>query len=136
MRPRTITHFFDDGRDPVVTDLAPSFPLVMIRAEAIADVKAEAQRRILAIFGAQDLSSGLVKQMNLMARGVELTDKKTAGTRTPQEDAEAASLQAVWDQVKAIRNASNLIEADVPSATSAAVFDYMEGMASDPRWGS
>lgn len=75
-------------------------------------VKVEAQRRIIALTGASNLNACLVKQMNALMRGTELTNKLTSGgVLTAAEDAEADALQAMADKIKAVRAASNTIEA-------------------------
>lgn len=70
------------------------------------DVKAEARRRILARLPDW-------KQANMTARGVELLRKGEVNW-TPQEQAEADAITAAWDWVKAIRLASDDIEAMTP----------------------
>lgn len=69
-------------------------------------VKAEAQRRIYAILPDW-------KQRNLTARAAELAIKGQANW-TPEEQAEVTAGQAVWDQIKAIRAASDALEAMAP----------------------
>lgn len=89
-----------------------------------ADVRGEAQRRIIAATGATDMTSCLTKQLNAQMRAAELINKKAdGGTLTEAEAAEAAALQAFADTIKAIRASSNAMEADPPS-------DY----ADDARW--
>lgn len=70
------------------------------------DVKAEARRRILARLPDW-------KQANMTARGVELLRKGEVNW-TPQEQAEADAITAAWDWVKAVRLASDDIEAMTP----------------------
>lgn len=69
-------------------------------------VKAEARRRIIAIADED-------RQRNLTARGVELLRIGPASW-TPDEQAEANAIDAVWQQIKAIRAASDVIEAMDP----------------------
>jgi hypothetical protein len=72
------------------------------------DVKAEAGRRILQI--APDW-----KQRNLTARGVELVLALVKNKPwTAEEAAEAQAIQAVWDRIKAVRAASDGLEAALP----------------------
>ncbi len=78
-----------------------------MREAKIVEIKAEASRRILDPFPAW-------RQTNMLARGVELMNLRADQGLTPEEEAEAADLQAAWDQVKAIRAASDSIEASVP----------------------
>lgn len=75
--------------------------------EAVAGVKAEASRRIGAKYPSW-------KQINMIARGVELAETQAA--RTPIEAAEAQALLAAWAEVKAIRAASDAIEAEIAQA--------------------
>jgi hypothetical protein len=70
-------------------------------------VKDEARRRILARYPDW-------RQANMTARGVELVHAKTRKEWTPEEQAEADALQAAWDWVKAVRAASDVIEALQP----------------------
>jgi len=82
-------------------------------------VKAEARRRILDRFPDW-------KQTNMTARGVELQDIwRRNGAWTAQEQAEADALALAWAWIKAVREASNVIEAlpDVP-----------EDFDADSRW--
>lgn len=83
------------------------------------DVKAEARRRILAVFPDW-------KQANMTARGVELQDIwRRTGSWTEQEQAEADALQAAWAWIKAVRSASDVLEAMSPIPG-----DYTD----DKRW--
>lgn len=66
-------------------------------------VKAEAGRRILERFPEW-------KQANMRARSVELI-RKGEQNWTTEEAQEAAAIQSAWDWVKAVREASNVIEA-------------------------
>ena len=77
------------------------------------DVRAEAQRRIIALTGASSLNGCMVKQLNALLRATELAAKDSA-TWSPAEAAEAAALQAMADTVKAIRAASNVLEPAPP----------------------
>lgn len=128
------------GRLLELRDLAAEYPLDALRAAAIADVNAEAQRRIGALFARPDTGSLekvialLVAEINVLMRGLKLVDKG-AGKRTPDEDAAAAQFRALGDAVEAVRAASNLIVADIAAlADGAAVFAFMDAMVSDPRW--
>lgn len=95
-----------------------------LRGPSADDVRAEAQRRIVELVGARDLNGCLVKQLNMQMRATELTSKRALGQElTADELAEAARLQAAADAIKAIRAASNAMEAAPPD-------DY----ASNGRW--
>lgn len=103
-------------------DLA-AWPAV-VRAQKISEVKAEAQKRILAIIPQW-------KQADLTARAVELIIKMTmGGTLTLVEKDEMAAGFELWSQVKAIRSASDLIEQDIAASTDPASFD----VAGSSRW--
>lgn len=79
------------------------------------DVRAEAQRRIIALVGASSLDGSMVKQLNAIMRATELTNKRSeGGAWTDAEAIEAAALQRMADAVKAIRAASNVMEPDPP----------------------
>ena len=85
-------------------------PLPALKEKHIAAVKAEAQARILAIIPAW-------KQANLTARAVELTAIRQDRAWTKEEQDEWNAGQAIWDHVKAIRAASDAIEASVAEDT-------------------
>ena len=96
------------------------------RAPSFADVKAEAQRRIIALTGKTTLQDCMIKQFNALMRAGQLTDKRVnVGALTAEEETEAARLRALADQIKAIRAASDAIEAMSPIPA-----DY----AADSRW--
>jgi hypothetical protein len=91
------------------------------------DVKMEAQRRIIALTGAGDLQSCLIKQLNANMRANEMNDKRVSGdTLTPEEEAEATALRGLADGIKAIRAASNVIEAMSPIPDDFADDSYWE----------
>lgn len=76
-----------------------------LKAMRCEEIKAIARGKILAYMPEW-------KQANNTARMVELNWKVTGGTAlTPAEQAEADALQAAWDNIKAIRTASNANEA-------------------------
>jgi hypothetical protein len=70
-------------------------------------VKAEARRRILDRFPDW-------RQANMTARGIELTLARVGREWTEGEQQEADAIQAAWDWVKAIRSASDVVEAMAP----------------------
>lgn len=91
---------------------------------SVDDVRAEAQRRIIALSGATTLEGALVKQMNAQMRASEIINKKLGGeTLTAEEQAESIALQAFADKIKTIRKSSNLMESDPPE-------DFLD----DSRW--
>ena len=84
-------------------------------ADQKAAVKAEAQRRIIALTGQTDLIACMIKQSNANMRANELTDKRVSGgTLTAEEELEAPALRNLATALKAIRAASNVIEAMDP----------------------
>lgn len=84
------------------------------------DVRAEAQRRIIALTGTATIIDCLIKQHNAQMRATELTlIKATGGNWTIEQAAEAAALQSMADKIKAIRAASNVLETSLP-------FDYAD----------
>ncbi len=96
------------------TTFLPSGPVVTYtgtleenRAERVAEIKATARDRIVAIASPE-------RQANLTARAAELA--LNGGPQTPEEVAEVAAGQAIWTQIKAIRAASNAAEAQVIAA--------------------
>lgn len=80
-------------------------------APSAQDVKAEAQRRIIALTGATSFEACIIKQMNALMRATELTNKKASGEAlTDSERGEALALQSVADAIKGVRQKSNEIE--------------------------
>lgn len=75
-------------------------------AEMVVAVKAEAQRRIISIIPEW-------KQRNLTARAAELAIKGVSSW-TAEETSEYQSGQAIWNQIKAVRAASDALEAQSP----------------------
>lgn len=101
--------FLDDNHADVLGYINPPPPTAD-------SVRAEAQRRIIALTGATDINSCFAKQLNAQMRATELTlVRALGGTWTPEQAAEAASLQALADTIKAIRAASNVMEPNPPS---------------------
>lgn len=78
------------------------------------DVRAEAQRRIIALVGAPDLTSCMIKQMNANMRANELNDIQHSRELTAEEAAEANALRSLATQIKSIRAASNVLEPNPP----------------------
>lgn len=87
---------------------APQCGSFVLCAPTAADVKAEAYRRIVAIVPEW-------KQRNLLAQATLLDKQIADGTplTTPQQ-AEWDAGEAIWDQIAAIRAASDVIEAMDP----------------------
>jgi hypothetical protein len=80
-----------------------------------AAVKAEAQRRIIAVTGTSDLMACVIKQSNANMRANDLNDKRLNGeTLTEGEAGEAAALRNLAIAIKGIRAKSNDIEAMDP----------------------
>jgi len=91
--------------DEKVSFLAEQPTQAEMDAERKAGVKAEAYRRITAYLPDW-------KQRNLTARAAEFGIKLAQGyTLTATDEAEIASGQLAWDHVKAIRSASDVLEA-------------------------
>lgn len=81
---------------------------------SINDVRAEAQRRIIALVGAPDLTACMIKQMNANMRANELNDIQHSRELTAEEAAEANALRSLATQIKSIRAASNVLEPNPP----------------------
>lgn len=78
----------------------------------VSDVKAECQRRIIALTGTADVIGCIIKQSNANMRANELNDKRIAGeVLTAGEEAEATALHNLAVAIKALRAKSNEIEA-------------------------
>lgn len=94
-----------------------------------ADVKAEAQRRIIVLTGAADLQSCLIKQLNASMRAIELNDKRVSvsgGVLTPEEEAESAALRGFAAAIDAIRARSNELETLDPIPAGFAADEFWE----------
>ena len=90
----------------------------------IAEVKVEAQQRIFIVLPQW-------KQANLTARLGEFHEQRlSGGTLTVGEQSEVTAGFVLWSKVKAIRAASDLIEADIQASTDPEKFD----VAGSPRW--
>ncbi len=97
------------GPKPTAAELDAAAGTAFANQAAADLVRAEAYRRIVAL-------APEWKQRNMTARGLELTRKELAGgTLTAAEQAEAAAITAAWDAVKAIRAASDVLEANPPA---------------------
>jgi hypothetical protein len=69
----------------------------------------------------------MIKQSNANMRANELNDKRVSGeVLTAEEQVEADALRLLATAIKAVRNASNVIEAALPETFSE--------MIADPRW--
>jgi hypothetical protein len=76
-----------------------------------AAVKAEAQRRIIALTGTNDLTACMIKQSNANMQANELNDKRLNGDAlTVGEETEAQALRDLAAAIKAVRAKSNEIE--------------------------
>lgn len=89
-------------------ELSPANPAT--RSRVIAEIKSEAQSRIIAATGGGEYWRE--KQTNMIARNSELLELEIVnGSLTPQEAGERSALKAFWARVKAIRAHSGQIEA-------------------------
>ncbi len=78
-------------------------------------VKEEAQRRIVALTGASDLTSCLIKQHNAAMRAIELNDARATNDGWNEAEAlEAQGLRLLAEKIKQVRAASNALEAMDP----------------------
>lgn len=111
--PRPDERFFFVNEDPDNPGqwIATPRDLDEVKATKIAAIKAAAQDIIY-----QNVPAW--KQANLIARGVELVNKRLVSGLTPEENAEAAALQAKLDSIKPIRTRSDQLEAAVRACTS------------------
>lgn len=116
---RYVTDYPQDRVTRITSEVALSDVLrphgLTVPAPNAADVKSEAQRRIIELTGASTLETCLVKQLNALMRATELTNKVATGaTLSPSEAAEATQLKALADAIRGVRAASDAIEAMQP----------------------
>lgn len=88
-------------------------PFADVVAERVAEIKRDAQDRIISLVGATDLTGCLVKQLNANMRANELNDRQVNGGLSASDQAEAAALRNLAAAIRAIRNHSNALEAEV-----------------------
>jgi hypothetical protein len=83
------------------------------------EAKVEAGKRIITILPEW-------KQRNLLARTAELIEEKAdGGTLSSDEDTELTSMKALWIRIKAMRTASNAIEAEIDGlSTREEILDF------------
>lgn len=96
----------------------------------IAEVKAEAKRRIIAQVPGASLENYRDKELIALMRSSRLLKKKEAGTITVAEQAKLDALDATAAKVEAIITASDEIEADIAASADPANFDVVNS----PRW--
>ncbi len=104
-----------DGSKIVVNMQWTDKPVADVIAARIAEIKAIAQSRILALVGTDDLMPGLIKQMNASMRAGQLNDKQVNGGLTDAEKDEANRLRSLAASISAIRAHSNNLEAEIAS---------------------
>lgn len=109
-----------DGSKIVVNMQWTDKPVADVISARIAEIKAIAQGRILALVGTDDLMPGLIKQMNASMRAGQLNDKQINGGLTAAEQAEADALRSLAASISAIRAHSNDLEAEVAVLSSVA----------------
>ncbi len=98
-----------------LSDVLRSHGLEPVRPSAV-DIKAEAQRRIIALMGTASLETCIIKQLNAQMRANDLNDKRLQGaTLTAGETAEADALRAMATAIKHIRTRSNELEMTLPA---------------------
>jgi hypothetical protein len=123
-----------DTDDPVLCMAALVFMLGFDaapeqRADAIARTKAEGDRRMAMLASPS-------RQLELIARGVELQDKKqSGGTWTAEEAADAEVSRAAQRAARRIRRAQREIVADLATWTDPGALVAYDP-AADPRWSS
>lgn len=101
----------DAGNSDYAALIASGTPIAAFQAPppTADDVRAEARRRILAVYPDW-------KQLNMNARATELTSiEMRQGSLTPEEETERGALEAAWQWIKSVRAASNAMEADPPA---------------------
>lgn len=105
----------------IVNVLVSSTPIAV--APSAADVREEAQRRMMLLVGARDADHLDVLVSNGTREAVRLLRLKSSRVWTSEEAQRAALLEATDAAIEAIRAASNALEPNPPA-------DY----AADARW--
>ncbi len=128
---RTITERNFASGEQVTIEVGAHLPVAAVRAEAVALVKSVARRKILAILPEH-------AQRNLIARAVEIAARQ-GGSPPDQypepERSEWSAGEALWARVKALRAASDRLEAVIAaSPDSTAVFEFAKTIDSHPLW--
>lgn len=91
-------------------------PQTLTTEMKIKAIKAECQRRIIALTGAPDLMACIIKQSNANMRANELNDIRIGGgTLTAEQEAEATALRNLATAIKAIRSKSDALEISLPN---------------------
>lgn len=104
----SLTHRYEVGDDSVMRRWTVTRQPLDAQKAA---VKAEAQRRIIALTGRMSLMDCMIKQSNANMRANELNDKRVSGgTLTAEEEAEATALRNLATAIKLVRAKSNEIE--------------------------
>jgi hypothetical protein len=94
-------------------------PLSEARHEALEATNAEAARRIAEMFRKPPNSFPLAwKEINALARAVEILDKKIEGTALPEERLDLEVLRDIYGRVEAIRETENKATAVLLGAKS------------------
>lgn len=95
----------------------------------INNIKKEAQKLISSMFvndiNNYDIENVLIKQINFLARGTELVNKKANGeVITDAEQIEIDNYTQTWDMIKQIRDISNQKEAEIANMTTDELMAY------------
>lgn len=98
----------------------------VLRQQAVVAIKAEAARRI-------ELLAPEWRQRNMTARGLELLMLSMQRTLTADEAAEIVAIEAVWMMIKAVRAASNGVEAEVMVMSDIAALESFDAVT-HPGW--
>lgn len=94
-------------------------PLSEARHQAVTATNAEAGGRIAAMFGKPpDTPALYYKEINALARAVEILDKKIEGTALPEERLDLEVLRGIYGRAQAIRDAEDKAQAVLRGAKS------------------
>lgn len=105
-----------DAAQAIIDSFDPTSGLLEKR---ILEIKTIAQNKIYDIIPAW-------KQANLTARAVELTAIRQERSWTKEEQDEWNAGQALWDKVKAIRSASDILETNIKNESDWSKLDILE----------
>ena len=119
---------------PTWAEMESYLPVALLgpaRKKKILETKAEAARRIVALVPSATSANVVIKELNLLMQGLSLIDKKQRGLLlTAAEETALSDYRTLKAKIDAVRDASNIIEADINASADPANFDVIGSL----RW--